>query len=884
MQENIQNSISTIPYREMGGLSEEEAKKRLSLHGPNEIEEQVRASLILRFSQQFTHFLAILLWIAALLAFVSDFLHPGEGMKTLGWAIMGVIFINALFTFIQEYRTEKSIVALRRLLPFDVKVIRDNKEKLVPASTLVPGDLIRLEEGDKVPADTRIIHSTLLTVSNASLTGESAPVLLEPFRKDYEVDVRSTAYAGTIVIGGSGEGIVFATGMNTEFGRIAKLTGTVETGLSPLQREIQKATRIIAILSILMGVVFFTIGHVIGKPFWANLLFAIGIIVANVPEGLLPTMTLALAMGSQRMANKKALIKKLSSVETLGSVSVICTDKTGTLTQNKMSVKSLWVSGYEYHPSSTLSTDASSLLQMAGLCNDARYIDGHYRGDSTEIALLKLARQKKNEEKISRVGEIPFDPERKRMTTFHQNGTRVLMLTKGAPENVLDLCDRVFWNCKEVPLDDKLLDQIMESNQTYMNDGLRVLAISYKNLDEVVLSPKESEQKMIFAGLIAIEDPPRPEVPTAILKCRKAGIRIIMITGDGTGTALAVAKEIGLAKNNPVSLEGKNLDQMNDQEALTILQAKEVVLARMTPRHKMRVVSILKNGGERVAVTGDGVNDAPALRKADIGIAMGQTGTDVAKEAADMILLDDNFATIVNAVEEGRAVYENIRKFITYIFSSNVPEIVPYIAYVLFRIPLPLTIIQILAVDLGTDMLPALALGVEKPTADLMQRPPRNPKEKLLNTKILTHAYLFLGPIEAAAGLFGFFAVLKGGGWQWGEMPGFNDPLYLKATTACLTGIVVTQIANVFACRSLKNSFFKIRFFSNPFIFFGIVFELLLQVFFVYHPWGNQIFRTYPIPASIWLALAPFAVFLLMADELRKKLDKGRSDNLTKVD
>jgi sodium/potassium-transporting ATPase subunit alpha len=869
-----QRDLLTQSERDIVGLSEAEAKRLLNLYGPNEIKKQFRSPLIVKFFQQFTHFLALLLWIAALLAFISNFLHSGEGMQTLGWAIIGVIFINAIFTFTQEYRTEKSIEALRRLLPFEVKVYRDGKEKLLPASILVPGDLIRLEEGDKVPADTRIVRSTRLTVSNASLTGESAPLLLTPYKKGFEEDVQSTAYAGTIVIGGSGEGIVFATGMDTEFGRIAKLTGTVEFSLSPLQKEIQKTTRIIAVLSVFTGFVFFAIGHLIGRPFWANLLFGIGIIVANVPEGLLPTMTLALAMGSQRMARKKALLKKLSSVETLGSVSVICTDKTGTLTQNSMSVKSLWVSGTSYDPESNLSSDTKMLLYMASLCNDARYVDGHYRGDSTEVALLKARGVRTEEGKYSRIGEIPFDPDRKRMTTFHNHDDSVLAITKGAPEDILNICDRVLWNAIEIKLEEKHKNRILQSNQEYMNDGLRILAFSYRNLDEIVQSPTESEQKMIFAGLIAIEDPPRPEVPGAIAKCQKAGIRLIMITGDGAGTALAVAREIGLANNNPVLVEGKTLDELNDREAFAKLQAKEVVLARTTPRHKMRVVSLLKQAGERVAVTGDGVNDAPALRKADIGIAMGQTGTDVAKEAADMILLDDNFATIVNAIEEGRAVYENIRKFITYIFSSNVPEIVPYIAYILFRIPLPLTIIQILAVDLGTDMLPALALGAEKPTTDLMEQPPRNPKEKLLNSKILTRAYLFLGPIEAAAGLFGFFTVLKAGGWQWGEMMEFQDPLYIKATTACLTGIVLTQVANVFACRSLKDSIFRIGFFSNPFIFLGILFELLLLAFFVYHPWGNNIFGTSPIPTWIWLVLAPFAVLLLTAEELRKKLVK----------
>lgn len=382
----------------------------------------------------------------------------------------------------------------------------------------------------------------------------------------------------------------------------------------------------------------------------------------------------------------------------------------------------------------------------------------------------------------------------------------------------------------------------------------------------------ELEEDMVFVGLIGLEDPPRSEVPEAIRKCHEAGIKIIMITGDGGRTAVAIARETGLVKGNPVVVEGHEFERMSDIELREKLSEKEILFARMTPKHKMRVVSIIKEEGERVAVTGDGVNDAPALKKADIGIAMGIAGTDVAKEASDMILLDDNFATIVNAIEEGRAVYENIRKFTSYVFSSNIPEIVPYLAYVLFRIPLPLTIMQILAVDLGTDMLPALALGAEKPTKEIMKQPPRSPKERLLSFKLLSRAYLFLGPIEAAAGLFGFFFVLKSWGWQWGEILTANNPIYMQATTACLTAIIVTQVANVFACRSFRESVFNIGFFSNRLIFIGIAFELILQVFIVYHPLGNKIFSTYPVSVTTWLILIPFALILFASEELRKFL------------
>lgn len=861
------------------GLSEEEARKRFLEFGLNEIREVKKTPLSIRFLKQFIHFLAILLWVGAGLAFLSEYLHPGEGMLTLGLAIIGVIFINALFTFIQEYRAEKSVEKLRLLLPFNVKVIREGKEKEISAKDIVPGDLIVLSEGDKIPADSRLIDTTYLMVNNAPLTGESDPVPLqhEPCEGEL-IESRNIAFAGTTVVSGSGRAVVFATGMRTEFGRIAHLTSAVEAGLSPLQKEIVKITRIIAFLATVMGIVFFFIGQFIGRSFWENFIFAIGIIIANVPEGLLPTVTLALAMGSQRMAKRKALIKTLTSVETLGSVTLICTDKTGTLTQNKMEVKKIW----------TIDNQQSTidlLMKTACFCNNAKFIDGQYKGDPTETALFKYARERFGDIKAERISEIPFDSERKRMTTINIVAGQRFAFTKGAMESVFPLCSSLLINGEKIPLDEAHKKQVIDAYHLLMDSGLRVLTFAYREITPLSsplnlrrerggVKDSSPEKDMTFIGLIGLEDPPRPEVPDAIRKCHEAGIKVIMITGDGSRTALAIAREIGLVKGNPVVIEGYHFVKMSDRELGEKLFEKEIIFARMTPKHKMRVVSILKEEGERVAVTGDGVNDAPALKKADIGIAMGIAGTDVAKEAADMILLDDNFATIVNAIEEGRAVYENIRKFISYIFSSNIPEIVPYLAYVLFRIPLPLTIMQILAVDLGTDMLPALALGAEKPTKDLMKQPPRDPRERLLNFKLLSRAYLFLGPIEAAAGLFGFFYVLKSGDWQWGEMLPSNNLLYMQATTACLTAIIITQIANVFACRSFRESIFRIGFFSNRLIFIGIALEIALQLFIVYHPWGNAIFSTYPIAAQVWLVLIPFAVILFVAEETRKLIAK----------
>jgi sodium/potassium-transporting ATPase subunit alpha len=861
------------------GLAPDEAGRRLLEFGRNEIAAPKRAGLASKLLGQFTHFLAILLWIAAALAFLSEYFNPGEGMLVLGLAVVAVIFINAAFTFIQEYRAEKALEALKKLLPFRVAVIRGNAEREIAADEIVPGDMIRLSEGDKAPADMRILESNGLRVNNASLTGESEPVprRIEPFPGD-PINSPNIVFAGTSVVSGSGAGVAYATGARTEFGRIAQLTGAVTPGLTPLQKEIAKLTRIVAAIATIMGVVFFAVGFFAGRSFWENFLFAVGIIVANVPEGLLPTVTLALAMGSQRMAKRQALIKTLTSVETLGSVSVICTDKTGTLTENSMTVARLWVDDELMEPGPSSSTTLRLLHTTAALCNNARFVDNEYRGDPTETALLRAAREAVGDVAAKRLFEVPFDSDRKMMTTVHdgEQGTRAF--AKGAMERILPLCSRIMMNGERLPLDEDRRNDVVHADHALMDMGFRVLAFAFRELPDCAAFDRESalsadvERDMTFLGLMGLQDPPRPEVPDAIRKCHDAGIRIIMITGDGSRTALAVARQIGLVRGSPLVIEGQDFGLMSDRVLREKLASPEVLFSRMTPKHKMRVVTLLKEGGEVVAVTGDGVNDAPALKRADIGIAMGLTGTDVAKEAADMILLDDNFATIVNAVEEGRAVYDNIRKFISYIFSSNIPEIVPYLAFILFRIPLPLTIMQILAVDLGTDMLPALALGAEKPSPGLMRMKPRKPAERLLSLPLLSRSYFLLGPIEAAACLFGFFWVLYRGGWSWGASLALADPLYVQATTACLTAIVVTQVANAFACRSFRDSLFTIGVFTNRLIFAGIAVELLLQLFIVYHPLGNALFATAPLPWSLWLAFVPFALLLLFAEEARKYL------------
>jgi calcium-translocating P-type ATPase len=692
---------------------------------------------------------------------------------------------------------------------------------------------------------------------------------------------RNTLLAGTSLVSGEAKALVFATGSHSAFGRIAQLTQATADTISPLQIEIVRVSRIVAGLALALGVIFFFIGQAIGLPFWATFIFAIGIIVANVPEGLLPTVTLALAMGSQRMAKRNALIRHLPAVEALGCTTVICTDKTGTLTQNRMSARRLFIAGRMYE---TIADQLATLIEphrrffeVAACCHDlkdARATAGPgWLGDPMEVALVQLAADALPALPHSpRVNEIPFDSQRKRLSTLHAVPEGQVLYCKGAPEVVLPRCTRATMNGGSVELSDELAATFRTAAEAMAEKGLRVLAFAWRELPES-FELANAEAEMTLAGLIGLEDPPRPEVADALQKCRDAGIKVIMVTGDHPHTATAIAREIGLVRSAaPVVITGEQLGHLSDIQLQLALDAPEIVFARVLAEQKMRIVAALKNKREIVAVTGDGVNDAPALRKADVGIAMGRSGTDVAREAADMVLLDDNFASIVAAIEEGRAVFSNIRNFLTYILTSNVPELIPYLAFVVFRIPLPLTIIQILAVDLGTDMLPALGLGAEQPAPDIMKAPPRSRVDRLLNWPLLARAYLFLGLMQAAAAMSAYWFVLRHGGWHFGAQLAAHDPLYLQATTACLSAIVVMQVANVFLCRSDRRSAFAFGLFSNKLIVAGIAAEITLIALIDYTPLGNVLFGTAPIPAAVWLFIIPFAVGMLALEELRKWL------------
>jgi sodium/potassium-transporting ATPase subunit alpha len=553
---------------------------------------------------------------------------------------------------------------------------------------------------------------------------------------------------------------------------------------------------------------------------------------------------------------------------------VICTDKTGTLTQNKMEVRETWTpAGPDGRPDGR--TDSGTLMKAAILCNNAVYEGGRYRGDPTEAAILKAARKSCGDVPAIRLTEIPFDSERKMMTTVCEAGGKTSVFTKGALEAVMPRCSFILAGGEAGPLGSEAKKALEETYFRMTDDGLRVLAFACK--EDVAGGPFETaeqagaiESGLTFVGLMGLEDPLRPEVPEAVRKCVGAGIRVVMLTGDASRTALAVARRVGLAGEGASAVEGRELDAMSDSALRDVLLKEGVVFSRMTPLHKMRIVSVLKDEGERVAVTGDGVNDAPALRKADIGIAMGLSGTDVAREAADMVLLDDNFATIVSAVEEGRAIFQNIKKFITYIFAHLTPEAVPYIMYAIFNIPLPLTVMQILAIDLGTETIPALALGMEPPEASVMEPLPHK-KRTLIDPPLLLRSYVFLGLLSAAAVMTVYFYVLESGGWRWGMALPDGSPLAHQASAAVFLGIVVMQVGNVFACRSYRESAFRPGFFANRLMLLGIVVEIALAAFIIYHPLGNRLFDTAPLGIGVWLILVPFSAVLLGADELRKR-------------
>lgn len=851
------------------GLSSQTAKHRLKQFGSNHLEHIKDESLMHQFLKQFTQFFALILWLAAGIAFLSNAIHPEKGMLTMGIVIIGVIILNGIFSFWQEVRTARLIETLRNLLPKQVKVVRDHTVDLINTERLVPGDILFVSAGEVIPADILLMEAFDVNVNMSPLTGESVPIPrnTSTATADSLLTAPNILLAGCTLTRGEAKGVVFSTGMHTELGRIAHLTQTVPPIDSPLIKEVRHLSRLIATLATLLGLIFFGIGMLFHLPFWANFLFAIGIIVANVPEGLLPTVSLALAMSARRLAKKKALVRHLPSVETLGSVTVICTDKTGTLTETHMQAKRLYLQG-KVHPLDAPDTlphlKDNPFFHILENCLSYKELNG----DPLENALKTLTHHCVSQETIYPcVEQIPFTPERRRFSSLHQIKDGYVLYAKGALESLLEITTQVLTEEGVVPLSPALREEYLLIQETFAKEGLYVLAFASKETSE-----KEAlESNMTLQGLVGLYAPPRKDVKEAINKCHAAGIKVIMITGDHPETARAIAHEIGIASKEDLRvITGKELDTFHPSQLHFALTNGNTLFARVSASQKMRIVEALKKLGEIVAVTGDGVNDAPALKLAHIGIAMGQSGTDVAREASDLILMDDHFATIVSAIEEGRAIFANIRKFITYILSSNIPEIIPFLLFVLLQVPLPLTIIQILIIDLCTDIVPALGLGAEYPSPELLQLPPRKQSERLINFPVIARAYLFLGPIQALFSLTAFFLILHWGGWKWGQELGSTAPLYLQATTATLITIILLQIGNVFLCKHTYESLIKTPHLKNRIILLGVGLEILFILLITYTSLGNALLKTAPFNPHLWLYLIPLLLLFVLLEEVRK--------------
>ncbi len=871
------------------GLSEREARRRLAQHGPNTIERRERPNRLRDLAAQFTHPLALLLWVAAALA-------AATAVVPLALAIVAVIVLNAVFAFGQELEAERATEALREFLPPQARVRRGGKEAQIDAATLVPGDLLLVEEGDRLSADARLLAGDV-EIDASPLTGESQPVVRSAGPSPAAtspLEATNLVFSGTLCTAGEAEAVVLATGMSTQLGRIAALSQRVRADLSPLQVQVNRVALLIAAIALAAGAVFFALGTTIaGLSLHDSATFAIGLLVANVPEGLLPTITLALAVGVRRMARRRALVKRLTAVETLGSTDVICTDKTGTLTEGRMSVRAIWADGEVLRPGHDPAAGAarepfSAVLRTALRCNNAsahREADGwRLGGDPSESALLVAVAElgedvesaQASREEVRRA-HFHFDPRLKRMATLDREpGGELWVHVKGAPLELLDRCGAIRGREGDRVLSPADRTAIREAFERHAGGGMRVLGFAERRTKEPPREREGAEADLTFVGLIALADPLRAEVPGAVARCRGAGVRIVVVTGDHGLTATAIAREAGIVHGEPTVLSGAEIDAMPEPELDRLLtETEELIVARSNPETKLHLVEALKAEGHTVAMTGDGVNDAPALRRADIGVAMGESGTDVARETATMVLADDNFASIVVAIEEGRVVYENIRKFITYIFAHLTPEVVPFLLFALSggRIPLPLTALQILAIDLGTETLPALALGTEPAEPGILERPPRPRRENIVTREMLTRAWLWLGLLEAALVLGGFFAVLVAAGWSPGDPTGAGSPLhdeYLAATTMTFAGITACQVGTAFAARTSRASLWQIGFLSNPLLLWGIGFELVFAAALIYLPPLQGLFGTAALDPWQLAILIPFPFVVWGSDELRR--------------
>ncbi len=864
-----------------GGLFPDEAADRLREVGRNSVEVKDSWRRLRSLTHQFTNFFTLLLFASAGICFVAENLQPGQSMLVLGWALAGVALLNALFSFIQEYRAEREMESLRQFLPPMVQVVRGGQTMSLLSEELVPGDLLLLKEGDRIPADTRLVLAEELLVNNAPLTGESLPVPLTAEPVDCRlVESKNIAFAGCLVLRGSGRAMVFATGLRTEFGKIAHLSQSLRRTPSPLEQQIAHMVRTLTFIAVSLGFCFFLYGMFSGRSLWVNLVFMMGIIVANVPEGLLPTFTLALAMGSKRMAHRNVLVTSLSAVEALGAVQVICTDKTGTLTHNQLAVTCLVPAGAESEFKHQ--QERKRLLELALCASQVQATSEGYSGDPLDVAIIqRLDAEAGDAEQIHIDAQrhFPFDVDKKRAAGLGTVEGQKVFAVKGAWEAIGPMLTGIeSGDGTTLAVDQTCLDRAERTMTKLASSGFRVVAVAYRSVNSVSdlqSSQDQLEHDLVLAGFLGIEDPIREEVPAALASCHAAGIKVILITGDHPETAMNVATRCGLVDQNTsteVVMTGDVLEELSEAELVEALNRGVCIFARTSPAQKMKIVMAIKSMDQVVAMTGDGVNDAPALKAADIGIAMGKSGTDVARASAQIILIDDNFASIVAGIEEGRTVFFNIRKFTNYVLVSNGPEILPYLIYILLPVPLALTVIQILAIDLGTDIIPSMALGQEPPDPESMRQPPRGQEFRLLNPGLVVHSYLFLGLLEAMWSLGLFFYVLVDGGWQFGMGLAADDPLYRSATGIALATILLMQIGNLVGRRYANSSGLDFGIFRNRLMLAGIMIQVIFSWGLLYLAPLQKILGTGPVNGSVYLVAWLGIPLIFGADYLRKRL------------
>ncbi len=883
-KEEIISHLSTNVEK---GISSEEAQKRLEKYGPNALKEEAKQTMLSKIIAQFNDFLILILIAAAVISFFV-------GEKVDAVVIIAIVIVNAALGIYQEGKAEKSLEALQKMAAPNAKVLRNGNIEVIPSSNIVPGDIVILETGDIIPADLRLIESSNLKVEEASLTGESVPVEKDAnitFNEDAPLGDRANmAYSSTIVSYGRGKGIVVGTGHDTEIGKIASMIQTYENESTPLQRKLNQLGKVLGIVVLAVCFVVFSLGLLQGRDLLEMFMTAISLAVAAIPEGLAAIVTIVLALGMNRMVQRNAIVKKLLSVETLGTTTYICSDKTGTLTQNEMTVvktytddKIIDVSGIGYEPKGKFTVDGvevanvtesvniNTLLSIGILCSDAKLTetDEGYKvlGDPTEGALVTLAekagiRQTDINEKYPRIEELPFDSDRKMMTTFHENFIpgKVVSFTKGAPDILINRSSSIYLNGEIVPFTEDLKQKVLDINSQFSREALRVLALAFRQYDSLPeeITTEAIENNMIFVGLVGMIDPPREEAKEAIRKCKNAGIKTVMITGDYKDTAFAIAKQLGMAEHESQAMMGQELDSLSDEELQEVVKEKRVY-ARVSPEHKVKIVEALKKNGEIAAMTGDGVNDALALKKADIGISMGITGTDVAKNTAEVILTDDNFASIVAAVEEGRIIYSNIKKFVFFLLSCNIGEVLVIFLSILLGFEVPLLPIQLLWLNLVTDSFPALALGMEKGDPEIMDVPPRDPDEPILDKDMIKALV-----VQSIA-----ISVATLGAYLWG-MKTYGTENLVYARTITFTTLITAELLRAYSSRSLNHSIFKIGVFSNKTMVraTSLAFALLLAV--IYIPALQPIFDTFTMGLRDWVMVLIFCFIPLVSGELYK--------------